>query len=54
MAAIARLLSILFPEADERSDDVFPVLMFTAIGLVVVICFVSINAAPPSTEFQAF
>lgn len=54
MATIARLFSIVFPEADERSDDAFPVLMFTAIGLAVVICLVWMNGAPPLMEFEAF
>jgi hypothetical protein len=54
MATIARLLSILFLEADERSDDAFPVLMFTAIGLMAVICLVLMNGAPPPIEFETF
>ncbi|MEP6567493.1 MAG: hypothetical protein ABJB10_20345 [Mesorhizobium sp.] len=54
MARIARLFLIVFPEADERSDDVFPVLMFAAIGLAVVICFVLMGGAPPPVEFGAF
>jgi len=54
MATIARLLWIVFSEVDERSDDVFSVLMFTAIGLLVVICFVLMNGAPPAIEFEAF
>lgn len=54
MTALARLFSIIFPEADERSDEAFPVLMFTAIGLAAVICFVLMNGTPSSIEFQAF
>lgn len=54
MATIARLFSIVFHAADERSDDAFPVLMFTAIGLLVVICVVLISGAPPPSEFEAF
>jgi hypothetical protein len=54
MAMIARLLSMVFPEVDERSDDKVPVLMFTAIALMVVICFVLMNGAPPPIEFQTF
>jgi hypothetical protein len=54
MATIARLFSLVFPEADERSDDIFPVLMFTAIGLTVVICFILMNRAPPPIEFETF
>jgi hypothetical protein len=54
MATIARLFSLVFPEADEHSDDLFPVLMFTAIGLTVVICFVLMNGAPPPIELETF
>jgi hypothetical protein len=54
MATIAKLFSIVFSEADERSDDAFPVLMFTAIGLTVVICLVLMKGAPPPIEFEIF
>jgi hypothetical protein len=54
MAKIARLFSVVFPQADEHSDDAFPVLMFTAIGLAAVICFVLMNGAPPPIEVEVF
>jgi hypothetical protein len=54
MAAIAKLLSRAFPEADERSDDIFPVLMFSAIGLLLTICLVLAYGAPLFLEFEVF
>jgi hypothetical protein len=54
MATTARLFSLMFPEADERSNDALPVLMFTAIGLMLVICLVLMNDAPPPIEVEAF
>jgi hypothetical protein len=54
MAAIAKLLSRAFPEADQRSDDIFPVLMFSVIGLLMSICFVLVHRTPMFLEFQVF
>ena len=54
MATMARLFSIVFPEADEHSDDALPVLMFTAVGLMMVICFVLMNGALPFIEIEMF
>lgn len=53
MTTIARLLSIAFSEANERPDDALPVLMFTAIGLLLVICLMLSNGAPP-IAFETF
>jgi hypothetical protein len=54
MATIAWLFSVVFPKADEHSDEAFPVLMFTAIGLVAVICFVLMNGELPPVGFEVF
>lgn len=54
MAAIAKLLSRAFAEADERSDDIFPVLMFSMIGLLVTICCVLAHGSPLFLEFEVF
>lgn len=54
MAALARFFSIVFPKADEAAEDMFPVLMFTAIGLAAVIGFVLLTGGPPPVELDAF
>jgi hypothetical protein len=51
MTAIVRVLSHAFSASNEDSGSVFPVLMFTAVGLLLSICLVLAFGATPMVEF---
>ena len=54
MVAIAKAVSSLFYATNEECDSVLPVLTFTVVGLLLVICFVVTSGAPPFDVFESF
>jgi hypothetical protein len=54
MTAIARIVSRAFSATNEECDSLYPVLMFTVVGLLLSICLVFANGAPPFVGFETF
>ena len=54
MTVFIRAVSSAFTRTNEECDTLFPVLMFTVVGLLLTICLVLANGAPPLAEFGMF
>lgn len=54
MTDLARLIIRAFSEPDDGQDNVFPVLMFTVIGLLVVLAGLLELRYPPSAVLDMF
>lgn len=54
MAAIAKALARVLLETNENSDSVFPVLMFSVIGLMLTIDLVLAFRMPLFIGFETF
>jgi hypothetical protein len=54
MAVLARLISQVFPAEDENANEALPVLMFTIIGLLLLISFTVAFGLPSPIDFETF
>ena len=51
MTVIVRTILSAFSGTNEECDSQLPVLMVTVVGLLLSICLVLVNGAPPFAEF---
>jgi hypothetical protein len=54
MSAIVKAFSRAFSATDEEADSALPFLMFTVIGLLMMIGLVIAYEAPPLVAFEYF
>jgi hypothetical protein len=54
MTAIVRAVLDVFSATNEECDSLFPVLMSTVVVLLLLICLVLANGAPPFAELDLF
>ena len=54
MTVFTRAVSSAFTRTNEECDSLFPILMFTVVGLLLTICLVLASGAPALAEFGTF
>jgi hypothetical protein len=54
MIGIIRLISSAFAGTTDEQDTLFPVLMFTAVSLLLINAVVLAGGMPPFFEFETF